>query len=246
MKIVTVIQSRMNSRRLPGKALLDLRGTSALQRVLERIKPSKYVQEIYLATTADPSDDILEQWAAKNGIKCYRGSTTDVLSSYYQIIKKTGADGVVRITGDCPLIDYEIIDKVFEAFLAGDCDCATNTTPPTFPDGLDVEIFSSKAIEKSQQEAKSDFEKEHINVYIYQNPGIFKIKNVTNEENLSAYRLTLDTPEDKKLLESLIGECEKSGKYCHLKEIAEILKNNPSWSDINAKHERNQGYKIGY
>lgn len=245
MKIVTVIQSRMGSTRLSGKAMIEICGKSSLQHVLDRLKPSKLIQDIYLATTVNPDNDILESWAEKNGIKCFRGSETDVLNSYYQIAKKENADAVIRITGDCPLIDCAIVDEVIKLFKSGSFDCVTNTIPPTFPDGLDVEIFSFRAIEEAWKNTQTDFEREHINVYIYQNPGLFKIEKYSNPVDLSRYRWTLDTDEDLEFLKRLITACDKKN-YCHLNDILAVLEEHPDWENINNKHQRNQGYKIGY
>ena len=244
MKIVTVIQSRMGSRRLPGKAMIKIGKKPALQQVLDRLRPSKYIKEIYLATTKNPKDDALEHWAIKNNIKCFRGSETDVLNSYYQIVNKTKSDGIVRITGDCPLIDCQIVDQVLKTFIEGDFDCVTNAHPATYPDGLDVEIFSRLAINKTWREAKSDFEHEHINVYIYEHPKLFKIKAVNSKKDLSKYRWTLDTLDDLRLLKLIFGECEKSKIYCHMEDILKILKKHPNWKKINSDYQRNQGYRI--
>lgn len=115
---------------------------------------------------------------------------------------------------------------------------------PTYPDGLDVEVFSFKVIEKAGKKAKSDFEREHVNIYIYKNPRVFKIKNITNRQDLSSHRWTLDTPKDLKLLKLIAEECNKKQKYCHLEDILKILKEHPDWVELNKNYQRNQGYKL--
>jgi spore coat polysaccharide biosynthesis protein SpsF len=242
MKIIVIIQARMRSSRLPGKSMIEIDGRPILQYVLERVKKSKFIQQIYLATTKNAADDVLEQWANKNGITCFRGSETDVLDSFYQVASKVKPDSIVRITGDCPLADYNIIDKVIEGYLRQNCDYASNVHPPTYPDGLDVEIFSCDAIIKAWQNAKLNSERQHVTPYIWKNPQIFKTCNIACQEDFSNLRLTLDTAEDLKLLSLVIGACNQRKKYCDLEAILEIIKEHPEWAEINRRHLRNEGY----
>ena len=204
----------MGSIRLPGKSMIEIDGRPIMQYFLERVKKSEFIQQIYLATTKNPADDVLEQWANENGIACFRGSETDVLDSFYQIALKVKPDSIVRITGDCPLADYKIIDKVIKEYLGQNCDYASNVHPPTYPDGLDVEIFSCDAIIKAWQNAKLNSERQHVTPYIWKNPRIFKTCNIACQEDFSNLRLTLDTAEDLKLLSLVIGACNQRKKYC--------------------------------
>lgn len=242
MKIVAIIQARMGSTRLPGKMLLNIAGKPTIQHVWERIRLSKTIDEIVLATGKDQDNDPLANWAEYNKVNFYRGSENDVLDRYYNAAKEAAADAIVRITGDCPLLDFQIVDKVVEEFKRVNYDYVCNTQPPTYPDGLDTEVFSFQALEKAWREAKLKSEREHVTSYIWKHPEIFKLGNILNDEDLSNYRLTLDTKEDLDLIGLIIGECQKQKKFCGLNEIIRIIKDHPEWLSINAHHQRNEGY----
>lgn len=244
MKTVAIIQARMGATRLPGKMMMDLAGQSVVQRVFERVKPSRFINEIWLATTINPEDDVLAEWAVQNNFTCYRGSAEDVLDRYYQTALKAKAEVIVRITGDCPLHDPEVIDKVIESYGRGSqFDYVANIYPPTYPDGLDVEIFSFQALEKSWREAKLKSEREHVTAYIWKHPERFRIKNISHLEDLSFYRWTLDTPEDLKFLRLIFEELQKKQQFGHLAEVLAILQEHPEWLKINAQYRRNEGYQ---
>lgn len=242
MKIVAIIQARMDATRLPGKMMMDLAGQPVIQRVFERVKPSCLINEIWLATTINPEDNILAEWAIRNDIGCYRGSSEDVLDRYYQTAIKAQAEVIVRITGDCPLHDCQVIDKIIEDYQKGEFDYVSNVNPPTFPDGLDVEVFSFVALERARKEAKLQSEREHVTSYIWKHPELFKIKNVTNPVDLSHYRWTLDTPEDYLLLQKIVTAVEREGGRGGLDEILKIMENNSDWLNINSQYQRNEGY----
>ena len=244
MKIVAIIQARMGSRRLPGKSLLNLVGKPALQHVLERVSLSTLIDEIWLATTLKEEDSKIVSLAKKLNLKYYRGKVNDVLDRYYQTAKRAKADVIVRITGDCPLIDYKIIDKVIKFFLDNSprFDYVSNVIPPTFPDGLDVEVFSRKALAKAWQKAKWFSEREHVTPYITQHAELFKLGNVVSRKDFSQYRLTLDNKEDLEFLKLVARECQKVKRYCGLEEIIKILKDHPDWLEINLRIKRNEGY----
>ncbi len=210
--------------------------------VVNRAKQISLIDNVWLATTVSSKDDSLASWAKEAGINFFRGSEEDVLDRYYQTAKKAKADVVVRITGDCPLLDPKISDKVIERYLKGDVDYVTNTKPPTYPDGMDTEAFSFKVLEKVWKEAKLKSEREHVTPYIWKNPKIFKISNVSETQDISGLRLTLDTKEDFEFLEKIIGACEKKGRVCDMADIDELLKQNPEWKLINSKYKRDEGY----
>ncbi len=242
MKVVAIIQARMGSTRLPGKMMKDINGTPMVQFVVESVKKTKKVDEVWLATTVNPEDEVLARWAEENNVLLYRGSSDDVLDRYYQTGKLAGADVIVRVTGDCPLIDPSVIDQVVEEFLKGGADYVCNTQPPTFPDGLDVEVCSFAAIEKAWKEAELSSEREHVMPYIWKHPELFRIKNVVHDPDWSHYRLTLDTVEDFELIGKVIIECKKQNAY-NMNTVIKILTEHPEWLDINSKYERNEGYQ---
>ena len=191
--IGVIIQARVGSSRLPKKVLRPILGKTALEREIERVKKSTLCQKIILAIPEDKSDDILEKVAKKAGVLVFRGSQDDVLDRFYQAAKVFNLKDIVRLTGDCPLFDWEICDEVISFYLKNKFDYVSNVRPPTFPDGLDIEVFSFKALEKMWQNAKLKSEREHVTPYIASHPEIFKIGNlVRNGNDLSGLRLTLD------------------------------------------------------
>lgn len=242
MKVVIIVQARMGSTRLPGKMMKEVAGKPMIQYVFDRAKISKLTDEVWLATTESTSDDILADWAEKNNIFYFRGSENDVLDRYYQTAKKAKADVVVRVTGDCPLLDSDVVDKVIQEYKEGGYDYVSNIHPPTYPDGLDTEVFSFESLERAWKEASLQSEREHVTPYIWKNPDKFKMKNVANDIDYSAERWTLDTKEDYEFLKNVIEECEKKGKICRMQEVLEIIKDNPDWKGINSMFERNEGY----
>lgn len=243
MNTIAIIQARMGSTRLPGKMMIDLVGKPVVAHVIERVRQSKLLSDVVLATTTDPSDDILATWAEKNNISCFRGSVTDVLDRYYQAAREYRADCVVRVTGDCPLADTSVIDAVIEKYVNDGVDYTSNVHPPTFPDGLDIEVFSFAALERAWQEAKLPSEREHVTPYIWKHPELFVI---TNHElrieddafDLSSHRWTLDTPEDLEFLRRVMAVCDTTTFLSTLGCIGE----HPEWQTINAMHGRNEGY----
>ena len=221
MKVIAIVQARMGSTRLPGKMTKEILGKPIVEYVFDRVRPSKRLTEIWLATTTDTSDDVLAEWAKNHGVKCYRGSMNDVLDRYYQTAKLAEADVVVRITGDCPLADCQVIDCVINEYLTEypKFDYVCNTQPPTFPDGLDTEVVSFVALEKAWQEARLSSEREHVTPYIWKHPEIFKIKNIFNDVDLSGLRWTLDTEEDFAFILLIIERIAAESEYPYFQKI---------------------------
>jgi spore coat polysaccharide biosynthesis protein SpsF len=237
-----IIQARMGSTRLPGKVLLNIVGKPMLYRLIERVKNSKNTDQIVIATTDSPLDDAIEKFALSNKINCYRGSENDVLDRFYHAAKEFDADPIVRITGDCPLMDSEILDKVIQAYFDNDVDYESNTQPPTYPDGLDVEVFSFAALEKMWNEAEKQSEREHVTPYIYNNPSIFKMDNVVSDEDLSDVRLTVDEKEDLQVVSEVFKALYAKNKNFSLRDILKFMVQNPELFQSNAKFQRNEGY----
>jgi glutamate-1-semialdehyde 2,1-aminomutase/spore coat polysaccharide biosynthesis protein SpsF len=199
MKTVAIVQARLGSRRLPGKMLLELEGVPALERTLRRVRRAREVDEVMVATSAHPRDRALLELADRLGIAGFAGDEQDVLDRFYRAATARGADVVVRLTGDCPLHDPEVIDRVAGAYKGrrGELDYASNVAPPTYPDGLDVEVFSSALLERVWREATDPADREHVTTYVRTRPNRFRLLNVACDgEDHSAVRLTLDEPED--------------------------------------------------
>lgn len=198
MTVVAVIQARMGSQRLPGKVLLPLAGRSLLAHVIERAAQSPGVDEVHVATTRRPHDDVVAAEAARCGATVTRGPEADVLARYAQAARETRADLVVRITADCPLLAPEVVGRAIQTLRASDADYASNTRLRHFPRGLDVEIFTAEALEHADSEAKDPDEREHVTPYIWRRPEQFQLADVCArpEEVCPDGRLTVDEPAD--------------------------------------------------
>ncbi len=243
MKVVVIIQARMGSTRLPGKMMMQIDSVPIIEYVVRAVKNAKRVHEVWLATTSNTEDNVLAVWAEEKRVLTYRGSGTNVLDRYYQTAKLSHADVIVRITGDCPLADPAVIDEIVGEYLNGNFDYVCNTQPPTFPDGLDVEVFSFMVLEKAWKEAELSSEQEHVTPYLWKHPELFRIKNIVHDPDWSSYRLTLDTAEDLHLIEKVIHECKKRGDDYRMNTVIDVLTLHPEWLTINSKHERNEGYQ---
>ena len=231
---VAIIQARLGSTRLPGKVFKTLSGRPMLWHVVDRLSHSKMLNIIIIATTTQPEDDLLEGFCSSNNILCYRGSSNDVLSRYYETAKIYSAEIVIRITSDCPVIDPFIIDDMLRQFINEDnLDYKSNSIFRTFPRGLDTEIFRFATLEKTFNEAKLDYEHEHVTPYIYNNPEIFTIKNYVNETDLSSYRWTVDTAEDFRLIEEIYNSLYQKDKMFLFKDILQLIEERPELTKIN-------------
>ncbi len=213
MKIVAIIQARTGSTRLPGKVLLKLAGKTMLSQVIERVKRAKKIDEIIIATTTSKKDEVVIKIAKAENVKFFSGNENDVLDRYYNAAKKFEADIIARITSDCPLIDPKIIDNTIELFEKEKADYASNVFERTFPRGLDVEIFSFKALEKAWKEAKENVYREHVTSYIYGNPKMFKLASLTAEKKFFApeLRFCVDTKEDFELMKKIYDKLYRNG-----------------------------------
>lgn len=239
MKIVVIIQARMGSTRLPGKVMIKIKDKTVLNHVVERIRCCKNVDDIIVATSLDKSNNAIEQECCHMKVKCFRGNEQDVLKRYYCAAKQNNADLIVRITSDCPVIDYNIIDKMIEKFLSEDkirnIDYMSNfdIVENTFPRGMDVEIIKFYALEKTYKEANKSYEREHVTPYIYNNPNKFKLMGYSNEEDLSKYRFTLDTKEDLQLITVIYNNLYDNNNKFSMNNIIDFVKKNPQVIKIN-------------
>ena len=239
--IVCIIQARMGSTRLPGKVMLILENKPVLLRVVDRVLESKQINRVVVATTTSPNDeaivDLVKDYHPK--VAVFRGSDEDVLDRYYQAAKKYRAEIIVRITSDCPLVDSEIIDKIINKFLEEETDYASNVFGKrTYPKGLDVEVFSFDALQKTWQETKEKDNREHVTLYIRKNPGLFKCRNVESEADYSYHRWTLDEEDDFKLIKIVYQELYHKNPKFKMKEIIELFNQNPDLIKINQHVEQ--------
>jgi glutamate-1-semialdehyde 2,1-aminomutase len=202
MKIAAIVQARMGSSRLPGKVLRNITGKPMIELLLNRLSKSKKLDEIIVSTTKKIEDDKLNSVILSLGYKCFRGSEKDVLDRYYETAKKIKADVIVRITGDCPLIDPGIVDECIKSHECLKVDYFSNTFPPTYPDGLDVSVISFEALERANNEAKKILDREHVTSYMI-NSETFSKASIQYYKNLSHLRWTVDNLNDLNLVKKI-------------------------------------------
>lgn len=232
MKIVAIIQARMGSTRLPGKVLKEVLSRPLLSYQIERMKLATKIDEIVIATTPLGNQAIISLCEDEK-VAWFVGSEENVLERYYNAAKLHEADIVVRMTSDCPLIDFEIIDQVIQQFLDEEFDYVSNTQIRTFPRGMDVEVFSFKALEKAFNSAEIEYEKEHVTPYLYLNPTLFKIGQHVQANDSNEIRITVDTEEDFQVIKNIFEALYPKKPRFILKDILTILQENPSWLQIN-------------
>jgi spore coat polysaccharide biosynthesis protein SpsF (cytidylyltransferase family) len=241
MKTVAVIQARMGSTRLPNKVLADLGGKPMLAQVVDRVRHARTIDEVVVATSTAPQDDAIEAFCERGGIACFRGSEEDVLDRYYQAAKAFDADVVVRITADCPLHDPRVIDAVVERFDSGRHDYVSNTIDRSYPDGLDVEVFSIGTLARAWREAKWTSEREHVTPYIWKQPALFRIEQVVQPTNLADLRWTVDEPRDLALVREVYRRLGNRDFTMH--DVAALLSDDAALRTMNAGIEANEGYE---
>lgn len=233
-RTVAIIQARMGSTRLPGKVLLDLAGEPMLARVVARAGRAETLDGLVIATSTEPADAALAALCAARGWPCSRGSRDDVLDRYHRAAQEHGAEVVVRITSDCPLIEPEIIDRVVREFLdrRPAVDYASNFLPRrTYPRGLDVEVFGLGTLERLWREDQSPAWREHVTEYLCQHPERFAIHGVLDDRDRSAMRWTVDTPEDLDLVRHIYGAFGHD-RFSY-REVLVLLEANPGWLELN-------------
>ncbi len=242
---ICVLQARTGSSRLPGKVIKPLAGIPMLAFQLKRIKEANEINQILIATTTNTADDAIVEIGRDYNVAVFQGSENDVLDRFYQaLIPMTQPDDIiVRVTGDCPFLDPQILDQVIQYYKAGTFDYVSNVNPPTYPDGLDVEVFSFSSLVKAWQEAKLKSEREHVTPYIRNHPELFVLGNVENDKDISNIRLTVDEEADYELAQQLVMAIFPSLEYhfC-LKDVMDVIEKNPSLLSINNQYDRNEGY----
>ncbi len=233
MKTIIIVQARMTSTRLPGKVLLPLAGETMLSRLVERLRRVQRADGIVIATTGNTTDEPIAALCAQLGVPCHRGSEHDVLSRYADAARLHGADVVVRITADCPLIDPALIDQVIATHEEGGSDYVSNMLPPTWPYGMAVEVFSAAALAQAHAEATQAAEREHVTPFIYWHPERYRLRNVASPVDLSQHRWTVDTPEDYELVRRLFEVLYPARPHFTQTDILALLDAHPDWMAIN-------------
>lgn len=240
LHIVTVIQTRMGSSRLPGKALLPLMGKPLFVRQVQRVRAAALAGTIVVATTTAAEDDIVETICHKEGLLCFRGDAEDLLDRHYQAAIKYKADVVIKIPSDCPLIDPAVIDRVIAYYLAhkNQYDYVSNLHPASYPDGNDVEIMRFTALEEAWKHATSLMEREHTTPYIWERPEKFRIGNALMDghpDYSMEYRFTIDYEEDYQFIKAVYEALYENNPLFSVTDILTLLQERKDIFDINRK-----------
>ena len=234
MKIVSTIEARMTSSRLPGKVLLEADGKPMLKHLTDRLKKVPSIDEIVLATTINSSDDALFEFANNESISCFRGSEDDVMERVIGAAKSTSADIIVEITGDCPLIDPQITEQTIQMFINNRADYVSNIQIPSYPIGMDTQVFSLKTLEKSFKMTDDLLDHEHVTKHIRENPDIFSQVHLIAPPKLwwPDLALTLDEKEDYLLLKKIAEHFGSQNLDYSCYEIIELIKAK-GWFKLN-------------
>ncbi len=245
MKTVAIIQARMSSTRLPGKVLADLGGKPVLAWVVRAARTALGVDDVWVATSTAAADDAVAAWCKANGISAHRGSENDVLDRYAGAAKASGAQIIVRLTADCPLLDPAVIAQTIRLRSMTGADYASNVDPPTWPDGLDCEVLTAKALFASATEATRASDREHVTPFVRNNRDRFTAETlIAPLPGLAAERWTLDAPEDLALLSSIVVELPPDRAPSYL-EVLAVLDREPQLRELNSKTMRNAGFATG-
>ena len=235
INVLAIVQARMGSTRLPGKTLIDIEGKPLLEHVINRIRYSKMIEEIIIATTNEPEDKVIVNMAKKLQVKTYEGSSYDVLDRFYQVARLFKGKVIVRITADDPFKDPKVIDDIVKYFLSHpELNYVSNTIEPSYPVGIDVEVFSYQALKTAWENAKDSAEREHVTPYIIRNPSLFKIANYKSNKQLSYLRWTIDTKEDLQMTKEVYNKLYLKDKIFYMDDILQLLQKYPHISDINS------------
>jgi spore coat polysaccharide biosynthesis protein SpsF len=241
VKVVVVVQARLGSSRLPGKVLLPVAGAPLLERMLQRVLAAGEPDEVVVATTRAPGDEPIRELARRLGLRVVSGHTIDLIDRHRAAGLAAGADVVVKVPSDCPLIDPRVIDRVIASYraVAGGVDFVTNLHPPTWPDGNDVEVVPMDVLETAWREARRPFEREHTTPFIWDQPERFRLLNVESDlgRDLSqTHRFTLDHPEDYALIERVYAALWSAERpIFSLADILTLFGERPDWLALNAR-----------
>lgn len=232
---IAIVQARMNSTRLPGKVLLDLSGTSVLSHVYERCRVIKGIEDVCFAVPEGASSDPVAEEALRLGASVSRGPEKDVLERYNRAAKELNAETVMRITSDCPIVDPDVCAQVLDLFNEGNCHFATNNAPPSWPHGLDCEVFSAELLERAADRASKPFEREHVTPWMRNNNPEVTVANVPAPKNWYKHRWTLDTPEDYEFICKLFDRMPNGAESFDYKIPLAIVEADPLLCAINIK-----------
>lgn len=241
--ILGIVQARATSKRLPGKVLRPILGQPMLLRQVERLRHARGLDALLIATSVEPSDDPIADLCKREGLTYFRGSLEDTLDRFYQAAKPRRPSQVVRLTGDCPLIDPALLDRLIRIHLEGQYDYSSNALERTFPDGLDAEIMRFDALERAWREAMLPSEREHVTPYLYKHPELFRIGQLKQERDLSALRWTVDEAPDFELVSRIYEALYPGNPTFGMQEILGFLEQRPELKLLNSQYQCNEGYQ---
>lgn len=244
-KIIATIEARMTSARLPGKVMMLAGNIPMLSHLINRLKAVPSIDEIILATTSNKTDDLLEQLAFDEKISCFRGSENDVMGRVLDAAKYFHGDIIVETTGDCPIIDPNLIEQGINTFMINNVDYLSNCHIRSYPDGMDYEIFTLTSLAKSALLTNDSSDREHVSLHIRNNPKIFKHLYLYAPTNLydPSLGLTLDEMEDYILIKNIIENFGESNNLFSLSDVLNYLEDNPELRSLNIKINR-KGYSL--
>lgn len=233
----------MGSSRLPGKVMLDLRGKSVLARVMQRLGQANLTGKLVVATTCEPADDEIVAECERIGVNIFRGEERDVLDRYFRAAQHFGADAIVRITSDCPLIDPEITDQAIRAFLDRRPDYASNALKRTYPRGLDTEVATMNCLARTWQSAQKSYQRSHVTAYIYENPDQFTVLPVMGDIDYSWQRWTVDTPNDYEFIRAIYDRVADPDRF-GWRDVLSIVDADPALLELN-RHVQQKALQEG-
>jgi spore coat polysaccharide biosynthesis protein SpsF len=239
--ILGIVQARSSSSRLPGKILKPILGTPMLAHQITRLRRSRLIDKLIIATSDDPSDDPLAALAREIGIECFRGALDDVLDRFYQAARAQAPEHVVRLTGDCPLADPAVIDAAIALHLESGSDYTTNAVEATWPDGLDVEVFRFACLEEAWREAKLPSQREHVTPFINKQPARYRITHLKGDVDLSHMRWTVDEPADFEFVTAVYQRLYPVNPAFSTADVLALLEREPQLADVNSRFQRNEG-----
>ncbi len=240
-RVTAILQARTTSSRLPGKVLADLEGAPMLWRQIERIRRAKLIDHLTVATSDDPSDDALAVMLRERGVSMHRGSLDDVLARFAGAAAEQTSQHVVRLTGDCPLADPDVIDATIAHHLVCGGDITANAVEPTFPDGLDVEVLRSPILIDAANEAVAKFEREHVTQFFYRRPERFRVVHYKHSRDLSGLRWTVDEPADLAFVRRVYAALYRANPEFSMHDVLDLIAREPQIAAVNAQFERNEG-----
>ena len=247
-RTVAIIQARMQSTRLPGKTLMDLAGRPMIGLMVERVRRARRIDAICLAVDDTPASDVLAAFGEHAGLLVHRGEVDDVLARYAGAAATTGADVIVRLTGDCPFMDPAIVDDLIELCEHQQLDYCTNVLPPTWPDGLDVSVFTRAVLDAAAREAKLPSQREHVVPWMWENCSLkgsrrYRAANLPAATDLSHHRWTVDEHNDYEFAKAVATRLGDQVVVAGWRDILRTVEQGPALAKINSHITRDEGYR---